>query len=328
MTINPQTLRDLGAYWVAQGGVNLGVVGNTAHTSGYHLGRDRIYDGAGPGLGDADYSVKLPRDKAGLTSAASAIDLGKLGGSLTNLRAFSRDLVARCMSSAATRHDIREIIYSPDGVKVQRYSGIDNLIHTGPGNGDSSHIGHTHISYLRDSEGRDKRPAFAPYFASEGDTVGLTINLAVTHDTNPYDALGTAKVITATTATKVADGSKVPVAAGLDLGVVQKGTMGTTNIVALNYAGEAAILPLSAVTFTPLPAPVTDCGPQLVAAVTAATTPLKAELATTKTSLQQSEEARIKALEDLAAAIAASVEAARIERERIAQAEAARIRII
>lgn len=298
MTTNPQTLRDLAAYWVAHGGVTLGVVGNAAHTSGYHLGRDRIYDGAGPGLGDADYSVRLARDKAGLTNAASAIDLGKLNGSLANLRAFSRDLVARCMASAAARRDVREIIYSPDGVKVQRYSGVDNLIHTGPGNGDTSHLTHTHISWYRDSEGRDKRPLFAPYFAPGGDTVGLTINLAVTHDTNPYDALGTATVTTATAATKVGDGSKVSVAAGLNLGVVQKGTLGATAIVAFNYAGELVVMPLASVTFSPLIAPVTNCGP----AITAATGALKAELAT-------AEQARVKALADLAAARAAAAAA-------------------
>ena len=323
MTTNPQTLRDLGAYWVSQGGVNLGVVGNAAHTSGYHLGKDRIFSTGG--LGWSDYSVKLARDKAGLTNAASAIDLGKLNGSLANLRTFSRDLVARCMTNAATRRDVREIIYSPDGVKVQRYSGIDNLIHTGPGNGDSSHTGHTHISWLRDSEGRDKRPVFAPYFV-EGDTVGLTINLAVTHDTNPFDALGTATANAVTTATKVADGSKVSVAAGLSLGVVQKGTMVTTNIVALNYAGEVVVLPLSAVTFPPLPAPVTDC----TAAVAAATAPLKAELATVKTALSQADAERVKVLDALDDANEATAAAARVERERIAlgvgAAEAARIR--
>jgi hypothetical protein len=161
---NPATLQGLGAYWTAQGGVNLGVVGNVAHTVGYHLGKDRIYDGAGPGLGDNDYSVKHARDRAGLTNAASAIDLGKLDGSLAQLYAFSRWLVARCMADAVTRLDIREIIYSPDGVRVQRWSGIDNAIHTGAGNGDMSHIGHTHISYFRDSQWRDKIAAFRPYF--------------------------------------------------------------------------------------------------------------------------------------------------------------------
>lgn len=167
MTYNPSTLVALGRYWVAQGGVNLGVVGNAAHTKGYHLGKDRIYDGPdGPGVGDADYSVQLPRDKAGLSNAASAIDLGKLNGTLKELRKFSNWLVSECLSDPAIRRDIREIIYSPDGDKVQRYSGPDNKIYTGPGNGDASHLTHTHISFYRDSEDRDKRPLFAPYFDS------------------------------------------------------------------------------------------------------------------------------------------------------------------
>jgi len=171
----PATLAALGAFWTAQGGVNLGVVGNTAHTVGYHLGRDRIYDGTGPGLGDNDYSVQHARDRAGLTNAASAIDLGRLDGSLPQLYAFSRWLVARCMADAATRRDIREIIYSPDGDRVQRWSGIDNAIHTGVGNGDASHIGHSHISYFRDSQARDKIAAFRPYFAEVENMAQLPI---------------------------------------------------------------------------------------------------------------------------------------------------------
>lgn len=171
MSYAPRTLKELGAYWTAQGGVNLGIVGNAAHTRGYHLGKDRIFDGSGPGVGWNDYSVELARDKAGLSDAASAIDLGRLDGTLRNLRSFSRWLVAQCMASAAIRHDIREIIYSPDGTKVQRYSGVDNKIHTGPGNGDSSHLTHTHISYYRDSAGRDKVAVFAPYFAAPEETV-------------------------------------------------------------------------------------------------------------------------------------------------------------
>ena len=171
MSTSPATLTALSAFWRAQGGVMLGIVGNKAHTSGYHLGKDRIFDGAGPGIGWNDYSVKLPRDKAGLTNAASAIDLGKLGGSLANLRTFSKWLVGQCIAKADATGDIREIIYSPDGVKVQRYSGVDGKIHTGPGNGDLSHRTHTHLSYFRDSQARSKVPAFAPYFATPEDTV-------------------------------------------------------------------------------------------------------------------------------------------------------------
>lgn len=165
MTYAPATLRELGGYWTAQGGVNLGIVGDARHLVGYHLGRDRIF---GPnGRGWEDYSVKLARDKAGLSDGAAAIDLGRLNGSLPELYRFSSWLVARCTTQGPATAWIREVIYSPDGVRVQRWSAVDNIIHTGPGNGDASHIGHTHISAFRDTENVDKRGAFAPYF--EGD---------------------------------------------------------------------------------------------------------------------------------------------------------------
>jgi len=163
----PATLLELGAFYRDQGGVNLGIVGNTAHTIGYHLGRDRIYDGSGPGIGDQDYSVRAARDRAGLSNAASAIDFGRIAGSLDELYRFSRWLVARCQAGAPGYRDVREVIYSPDGKRVQRWSGIDGLIHTGPGNGDASHIGHTHVSYFRDSEQRSKLALVSPFFDEE-----------------------------------------------------------------------------------------------------------------------------------------------------------------
>lgn len=169
MTFAPVTLRRLGNYWTDQGGVNLGVVGDANHTAGYHLGKDRIY--APSGLGGGDYSVQLERDKRGLSDAASAIDLGRMQGSLSQLYRFSSWLVEQCQAGAPGTRDVREVIYSPDGKRVQRYSGVDQQIHTGPGNGDASHIGHTHVSYFRDSERRDKVAVFAPYF--EGEDMGL-----------------------------------------------------------------------------------------------------------------------------------------------------------
>lgn len=163
MTYAPATLTALLKYWTSKGGVNLGIVGNTAHTSGYHLGKDRIYDGAGPGQGANDYSVKTARDKAGLTNAASACDLGKLNGSLTQLWAFSAWLAKRCMANAADTKDVREIIFWD--TKTGQVVGWSDLSPSKliPGYGDSSHKTHTHISYYRDSEGRDKRPLFAAY---------------------------------------------------------------------------------------------------------------------------------------------------------------------
>lgn len=171
MTYSPKTLNALAQFWTKNGGVFLGVVGNKAHTVGYHLGRDRIYDGNGPGLGAQDYSVVMARDKAGLTDAAAAIDLGRLDGTLGNLYEFSTWLVRQCQTGQPGYRDIREIIYSPDGQKVVRYSGVDGDIHAGEGNGDESHITHTHISYFRDSEQRDKIELFRGYF--EGASVNF-----------------------------------------------------------------------------------------------------------------------------------------------------------
>jgi hypothetical protein len=182
MTFSPQTLKDLGAFWTKHGGVNLGVVGDKNHCVGYHLGRDEIFSECAckpkgkciPGLKDKDYSVEEQRDRNGLSNAASALDLGLLDGSKANLQKFGNWLVRQCQANKPGTSDIREIIYSPDGKKVQRYSGVDGLIHTGKGNGDKSHKDHTHISFFRDSENRDKRPIFAPFF-EEADMPGLKV---------------------------------------------------------------------------------------------------------------------------------------------------------
>lgn len=180
MTYAPKTISALASYWVAQGGVNLGIVGNTAHTKGYHLGKDRIYDGSGPGIGDADYSVKLARDRAGLTNAASALDLGRLDGKLSELQRFSKWLVAQCKARPTEYRDIREIIYSPDGTAVKRWDNQAKVLYTGgdgTGQGDWSHRTHTHISFFRDSEARAKVQLFQPFFATapvEADMPALT----------------------------------------------------------------------------------------------------------------------------------------------------------
>lgn len=166
MSFAPASIKALAAFWVRQGGVNSGIVGDGRHLKGYHLGEDRIYDGSGPGLGGADYSVQTARDKAGLSEAASAIDLGKLNGSLPQLYKFSAWLVARCRANRPGTADVREVIYSPDGKTVLRWDrqrGYSSAPRTGEA--DSSHLWHTHISFYRDSENRDKVGIFAPYFA-------------------------------------------------------------------------------------------------------------------------------------------------------------------
>lgn len=175
MSTTPVSLRELGSLWMAKGGVILGVVGNQKHCAGYHLGRDRIYSACAckpdgtchPGGYAKDYSVQHARDRTGLTNAASALDLGKLNGSFEQLQAFSRWLVGRCQQGAPGTEDIREVIYSPDGTAVRRWDAVSQKLYvggTGTGHGDNGHRTHTHISFFRDSETRDKRPAFAPYF--------------------------------------------------------------------------------------------------------------------------------------------------------------------
>lgn len=161
MTYAPPTIVALGRYWTSQGGVNLGIVGDVAHQrkgTSYHLGSDKLAAGA--------YSARTLRDRNGLSTAASAIDLGRLNGSLGELRAFSSWLVGQARVNAAGTIDIREIIYSPDGRTVLRWDrerGYASLPRKGEA--DASHLTHTHISFYRDSRSRNKTALFKPYFA-------------------------------------------------------------------------------------------------------------------------------------------------------------------
>jgi len=156
----PATLTALGAYYVAHGGVNLGIVGDASHTAGgvsYHLGADHLIAGA--------YSARTARDLAGLTNAASAIDLGRIHDSLGALRQFSNWLVSQARLNAPGTDDMREIIYSPDGAIVLRWDrerGYASLPR--PGEADNTHLTHTHISYYRDSQSREKVSVFRRYF--------------------------------------------------------------------------------------------------------------------------------------------------------------------
>lgn len=138
----------------------LGIVGDAAHRGGYHCGRDR--------LDLSDYSVReSPRDRAGLSEAASALDIGawstSVAGKRHDLRSMSLWLVAQCKANAVDTRDIREVIYSPDGATVRRWDrlGIRST-------GDSSHRWHTHISYHRDSAGRDQTGVWRRYLTEIG----------------------------------------------------------------------------------------------------------------------------------------------------------------
>ena len=170
MTYAPASLKTLGAYLVAHDAVNLGIVGDTSHAAkgiSYHLGADWLVPTA--------YSRQTARDIAGLTDAASAIDIGKIDNSFTRLRAFSKWLLARAQANEPGTSDIREIIYSPDGATVYRWDrerGYASAPKTGEA--DNSHLYNTHISYYRDSENRDKVGLISRFFdgsAASGDDV-------------------------------------------------------------------------------------------------------------------------------------------------------------
>ena len=163
MTYAPPRLIALMQFMGANDVVNLGIVGDASHVTGgnsYHLGKSQ--------LAADSYTIMFPRDKAGLTEAASAVDLGKFAGSFTGLRLFSVWLVARCKAGDPGTDDIREVIFSPDGRIVQRWDNYAKRLYlggTGTGQGDDSHKYHTHISFPRDSEFRDKIALIGRYFS-------------------------------------------------------------------------------------------------------------------------------------------------------------------
>jgi hypothetical protein len=121
----------------------IGIVADSAHRGGYHTGSDRVVT--------RDYSViESPRDRAGLTLDASALDVGKFKvrtpKGTFDLRHYSRWLVQQCEAGTEDTRHIREVIYSPDGKVVRRWDRLRRR-----SSGDSSHLGHTHESYHRDA---------------------------------------------------------------------------------------------------------------------------------------------------------------------------------
>lgn len=163
-TFAPDSIKAARLYVLSAFGIKdpnaVGIVGDTSHQkngSSYHLGE--------PQLRDDSYSiVESSRDRRGLSDAASALDVGKFalarGGKTHNLRTFSAWLVAQCEAGAPDTLDIREVIYSPDGESVRRWDRLRRR-----STGDSSHLEHTHISWFRDSEDRDKTALFRRYIS-------------------------------------------------------------------------------------------------------------------------------------------------------------------
>jgi hypothetical protein len=130
----------------------LGIVGDISHVGGYHHGWDQR-------AGSSDYSwVESGRDSSHKTNAARALDVGMFD----RMREMSVWLAAECAKGAPDTLDIREVIYSPDGVTVERWDRLGRRT-----SGDDSHRTHTHISWFADAEDRDKTAVFKRFFGDD-----------------------------------------------------------------------------------------------------------------------------------------------------------------
>lgn len=164
MSYAPASLVNAMRFWTKQGGVNLGIVGDSAHAAraSYHNGRDAIQKYGR--TASSDYSIRTARDRAGLTNAASAVDLGRIGGSLIRLWDFSEWFAQQCIARRPGFSDVREVIFwSRSRNRVVGWSAINPSNTLINDYGDMGHKTHTHISFYRDSEKRDKTPLFSAY---------------------------------------------------------------------------------------------------------------------------------------------------------------------
>lgn len=165
MSVAPAPLKELRRYLLAITGNtergNFGIASGVSakRNQGYHLGKSDIF-GEG-GLGWKDYSIQRPRDKAGLTDAAAAIDIKLPISELKKLAAF---LVAEAKAGRAP--DLVQVIGpGSDGRAYEWNKGSwGSPIRRAVGDG---HEWHIHLSFHRDSENRDKVILFRLFFEPE-----------------------------------------------------------------------------------------------------------------------------------------------------------------
>lgn len=161
MAYTPQTIHDLRKYLIEKTGRDpkfFSVARTCADSTGqrkfrgYHLGKDQIESPCGQGIA-RDYSTRRKRDRRGLTDARSALDI--------NLATKDeKALIEYLLQQPATAlMDIREFI-GPNaegrGTRYARENDWEPEVYP-EGN---SHEWHVHISWLRDSEFRDKIALF------------------------------------------------------------------------------------------------------------------------------------------------------------------------
>jgi hypothetical protein len=185
MTYAPQTYKDARAYLIEQLDMHpgrvvhddldpaeVGIVGSEAHKRkgvSYHLGKSDLKMWLDP------YSVRLARDRKGLTDGAAALDIGEFrkrlpSGIVVTHRTLGDWLLKQCHAGARDAAWIREVIWSPDGKTVLRYDRERGQRSAPrPGEADDSHLTHDHLSGYRDQEHTPKKPLFERFMREMGD---------------------------------------------------------------------------------------------------------------------------------------------------------------
>jgi hypothetical protein len=160
MSTNAPGLTQLKAYADSKLGTRffLGIVGDKAHTFGYHLGPDRIPNKGG------DYSTQLARDLAGARKFPNYACGYDIGMGWSDSRRWLAWLIDQCRKG--TFPQIREVIGSLDGVHKQYWSGLRGF-RTERYTGDN-HVDHSHISVYRDTAEQDHSGILRLFF--EGHT--------------------------------------------------------------------------------------------------------------------------------------------------------------
>lgn len=135
----PEGLKYFAREMVKLGGVLSGIVGDSAHTWGYHRGRNYVSSG--------DYSVQLPEDRLGNGEAASAVDWS-LSTSL--MKTMSTRLAQACDRGDPRVKCLREWYGTTNGTSVtgRTHSGSSDTSWSFASS-DSSHLWHIHFSFLR-----------------------------------------------------------------------------------------------------------------------------------------------------------------------------------
>lgn len=142
MTTAPQAIRDVFTRVQASvpSAVLSGIVGDAAHSFGYHLSRQDLIARGEPN----DYSLVLPLDRLGPDDTASALDIS-LSPDL--MKTVTGRLLAAARAGDPALSAVREFCGTTDGVNTHWYDLPTRS--EGLGVWDDSHLWHVHLSFYR-----------------------------------------------------------------------------------------------------------------------------------------------------------------------------------